>query len=117
MVVGIDFRKFLRVARIDGLPVIPSNCSRGSWSRGEFSTSSWSDWLERFGAPRGGHELGSARDELKGGGSGGEWTGRGAVTTHEESHGELGFRELPSSPTRRSVVVRAYRCSTKSRQA
>ena len=52
-------------------------------------------WLD---APRCTLELSSAHGELRGGGSGEQWSFRCAVVVGEKGLGELGFRELPSLP-------------------
>ena len=98
MIVGIDFCKFLRVAHVNSLSLVPKNCGGGGRRRCGFSESSWYGYLKLLVAPRFTLELGLTRGELRGGSSDEWWPGRGMAAAREEGRSLQGFRDLRSLP-------------------
>ena len=72
MVVEIEFRKFLRVACDNDLPLIPTNYDGDGWRQNGFPMSSQFECLKLVNEPRCILELSSTRGELKDDGLG-EW--------------------------------------------
>ena len=70
MIFGIDFRKFLRVAWVETLLVVPLDCSKGVWSRSGFwRAHGGGGLLGLFGAIWSSPELHRAKGRGGGGGS------------------------------------------------
>ena len=94
MVVGIDFRKFLRIACVESLLVVPLDDDENGQKWCGFPVSSRFGCPELVDASELTLKLGSARGELRGSGSGKRQPGRGGMVVHEEGRSVWGFHEL-----------------------